>query len=439
LVIFWVTLIIFVCAILIAFFWPPTYSATGSVLVKSKKVEKSPEALERELIRPFKLTREDLVSEEHILSSIDVIEKAIYYLQSENFYVKGEKTEDFFKNEVRKVKKNLKTEIIPASNIIEITFYHKSPDDASTVLKALMKQYIVHREQIHNPSQEELFFAHQVREFKDGLKKKEDELKGMIDKNEISDPQKELENNLLVKVDLEQQLNILKTNAIEKKLHIEYLERTLKNENIHFFSSVDNPTITGLNGLSPKLQDLIAERRNILRIYHPSSEKAQAIEEQIENTYLSLKSEVEEYKEDQLQQLQILNEKINYIENKLNTIDKINVELRKHHIDSKRIEAESDLLLFSYETFFKRREEAKIKNSIEATNFSSHVAILSKAYSPESPVFPKKVVIIPLGLIIGFITGCSLGFLREYFDHTFKKPGDIETYTGLPVILSIPK
>ena len=52
--------------------------------------------------------------------------------------------------------------------------------------------------------------------------------------------------------------------------------------------------------------------------------------------------------------------------------------------------------------------------------------------------FPGMEVIIPLGILIGFITGLSLGFLREFFDHTFKKPSDVENFIGLPVIFSIP-
>ena len=39
-VIFGITLIISICAILIAFFWPPTYSANSSILVKGKKDRK---------------------------------------------------------------------------------------------------------------------------------------------------------------------------------------------------------------------------------------------------------------------------------------------------------------------------------------------------------------------------------------------------------------
>ena len=112
------------------------------------------------------------------------------------------------------------------------------------------------------------------------------------------------------------------------------------------------------------------------------------------------------------------------------------MKLKKQLIDSQRIGREINLFEFSQETFSKRREEAK---TATAENVPSDISILSRAFPSNGPVFPKKTVVIPLGLLVGFLTGFSLGFLRQYFDHTFKKPSDVENYLGLPVIFSIPK
>ncbi len=45
---------------------------------------------------------------------------------------------------------------------------------------------------------------------------------------------------------------------------------------------------------------------------------------------------------------------------------------------------------------------------------------------------------IPLGLVIGFILGLSLGFFVEYFDYTFKSPSDTMRYAGMGTLFSIP-
>jgi len=433
-IIFWITVIIFGCAILIAFLWPPTYSAGGSILVKGKKAEKSLGAIEKEEIRPFRLTKEDLASEIEIITSPDVIGRTIKYIKQSNLHLKSQKSG----SEIHKIKNNLKTELVPASNVIKITLYSKNPQDAKTILEVLMEQYILYRMEIYNPVQTEVFLSNQVDNFKDSLKEKSDELVALSEKTKLSDPQKEMENNLNVKMDLEQQLNVLRNDAIEKRLYIEHLEKVLSDEKIHFFSSVENPAINGTAGLGPKLQELVAERRNVLRVYHPSSEKIQALVKQISYTYSALKNEVIVYKDNLSNQLRIINEKIINFEDSINNISKRNVEIRRQQININRIEKEVQMLLSSFETFSMRREEAKINSSRDTVNLS-RISILSKAFSSGEPDFPKKKIVIPLGLIVGFIVGCSLGFFREYFDHTFKKPSDVETYTGLPVIFSIPK
>jgi capsular polysaccharide biosynthesis protein len=56
-----------------------------------------------------------------------------------------------------------------------------------------------------------------------------------------------------------------------------------------------------------------------------------------------------------------------------------------------------------------------------------------------SPVFPNKKTFIPIGFIVGILLGFTIGFLREFFDHTFKRPEDVDNYLGLPTILSIPE
>ena len=427
------TALIFILSILIAFFWPPTYSASGTVLIRAKKLEKSPEAIEDVQLRPPAITREDLLSEVNILTSPDIIERTIKYLVDKKIYKKDLREKASLTEEIYKIKDNLKTEIIPASNVIEIAYYDKNAKNALDLLQVLMDQYIAFRFQVYHPNEAEIFYSQQSDKFKQGLETKEDELMGLIRETNISDPQKEMEKNLMLKSELEKQLNSLLTDAIEKNAEVHHLETALNMSDIQYFSFIEN---TLINQLSIKLQDLFVEREKTLRAYNPKSEKIQLIDRQIDNTYNLLKSEVNAYKKDKLKELNIVREKIKSIQGRIDTIDNNNVELKEELINSQRIGREINLFEFSHETFSKRREEAK---TATAENVPSDISILSRAFPSDGPVFPKKTVVIPLGLLVGFITGFSLGFLRQYFDHTFKKPSDVENYLGLPVVFSIPK
>ena len=190
----------------------------------------------------------------------------------------------------------------------------------------------MYRMEVYNPVQTEAFLSHQVNNFEDGLLEKQTNWWSCPKKPNCQIPQREIENNLLVKKDLEQQLNILINDAIEKNLSIELLEETIRSKNIQFFSSIENPVISGVGGLSSKLQELVAERGDILRIYHPSSEKVKVIETQINEAYLTLKNEVITYKDNLSNQLLTINEKISSIEDRIISIRKRNVEVRKQQI-----------------------------------------------------------------------------------------------------------
>lgn len=422
--------------------------------MRGKKIEKSPEAIEEVELRPGAVTKEDLSSEVQILTSPDVIERTIAHLKEKNLYRgKMESTTPLsevkrflreknpFKRktvatpltaEVYDIKASLKTEIVPASNVIEIAFFHREPAYAVVLLQSLMDQYTEYRLQVYNPNEAELFFSQQAEGYRGKLEGKEKEMMDLVEKTEVAEPQKELENNILLKADLEKQLSILKNEAIEKRLYVEHLDRALRGQDTNYFSFIENKPI---NDLSGRLQELFVERGKLLRAYNPASDKVKLVDKQIEETYSLLKSEVKAYRETQFKLLQIANDKIANAQKRIRDLIEDNIELRKQAIGAKKIERDADLYEFSYEVFSKRREEAK---TVSAENVPSQVSIVKKAFPSDGPVFPKRRVVIPFGILVGFITGCSLGFMRQYFDHTFKKPSDVYNYAGLPVIFSIP-
>lgn len=456
-----VTLLILALSIIIALFWPPTYASFGSILVRGTKLEKSPEAIEKDVIKSYPVAKEDLFSEVQILTSFDVIERTIKHLIGKNLYeIENNSKISFYDdikrkinyfitkdklrakgnskiyNEVYKIKSRIKTEVLPASNVIEVTFYHKNPKNAVTILDALMSQYIKYRMGVYTPSEAEEFFSQQAEKFKASLEKREEDLMDLVKETRMTDPVKEIANNISIKKDLEDQLNMLKNDYIEKIAYVEHLDNVINSQGIQYFSFIDNYSI---NKLSEKLQDLFVEKGRLLRRYNSLSDKAELMDRQINDTYSALKSEVIAYKNNINVQAQIIQNKIKSIEYRLGVINERNVKLQRQLVDSLRIAREADLLKFSYDNFAKRREEATVDNTVAATNLSSYIRILSKPFPSNGPVFPRPSVVIPLGLLIGFITGFSLGFVNEYFDHTFKKPSDVSNYADLPVIFSIPK
>lgn len=65
-----------------------------------------------------------------------------------------------------------------------------------------------------------------------------------------------------------------------------------------------------------------------------------------------------------------------------------------------------------------------------------NVSILAKATvtKNQSPIKPKPVLNIAIGLVVGLLVGVGVAFLLEYLDNTIKDEQDIEKVLGLPIL-----
>jgi exopolysaccharide transport family protein len=87
-----------------------------------------------------------------------------------------------------------------------------------------------------------------------------------------------------------------------------------------------------------------------------------------------------------------------------------------------------------YESFL-----SKFKLSEEEANLKIREArIIAPATLPDSPSYPRKLLIIGWALVFGFGAGTGTGFLLEALRKGFTTPEEIEESTGLPVLASVP-
>ncbi|MBF0488940.1 MAG: SH3 domain-containing protein, partial [Nitrospirae bacterium] len=431
--------------------WPKTYAAYGSILVKGKKSDKSPNALEKEEIRPNPVTKEDLNSESEILVSPDVIRSTIAKMREKSQYkdshsilssvvamlksAKGTgKEKAIEESEIYKIKKSVTTEIIPATNVIKITLNDNDPQYAVLLLNSLMEQFLAYRSEIYNPEAARTFFIDQVTDSRKSIEGKEDQLLELSKEGIGVMPVKEIENNLNLKKDLEQDLHYLKQNAMEKKRMIEYIDNALKSKEINYFSFIEgNEAITNL---SKNLQELVADGGPIVTRYNKDTEKVNLFNEQVNNMYNSLKREVQGYVNNIKRQLETINDKIDSVERRIDKIQAEDVKLEKTLIDAERLKRDIEIYKVSYDTFSKRKEESSVSSAAASGNFL--ISIMGKAFPSSGPIFPIPGLLIPIGLIAGAMTGMSLGFLKEYMDQTFKSPEDVVKYAQIPVLVFIP-
>lgn len=67
-----------------------------------------------------------------------------------------------------------------------------------------------------------------------------------------------------------------------------------------------------------------------------------------------------------------------------------------------------------------------------------NVQVIDKAELPMFPVSPNKQMNYMVGIVLGLAIGVGIIFLIEFLDDTVKTPEDVQKYTGLTVIGTIP-
>lgn len=76
--------------------------------------------------------------------------------------------------------------------------------------------------------------------------------------------------------------------------------------------------------------------------------------------------------------------------------------------------------------------------SEQANMQTSDARFLSRASIPARPdTLPRRMVVLLTG-VAGLVLGIGLAFLLEMMNATFRRPGEIEARTGLPVLAAIP-
>jgi uncharacterized protein involved in exopolysaccharide biosynthesis len=148
---------------------------------------------------------------------------------------------------------------------------------------------------------------------------------------------------------------------------------------------------------------------------------------------LELDMAVTTYKENEPLQKQIT-----IVQKAINDLQAENRVMQSKRLAAESVQREAELITHSLDTFAKRAEEAHINDSIARNQLAGDVSILNRATGTAELVFPKPGLTILIGIIVAVITSVSAGFLVEFFDHTVRRPEDIETHTGLPVICSLP-
>ena len=265
----------------------------------------------------------------------------------------------------------------------------------------------------------------------------------------------EIKQNLVDSTKLKESLRNLETQWVELKASADHIEEQLALDGVRYFASIDNETVRLLGS---QLSELIAKRDQLAQLASMSKSKTggdtkrsdmnrrldelevartAAMSAQVEKLSRQLKSEIQALLEKFRAQAAAYYGRITKMRRQLQAISKRNIQLRQAEIKLTRVRDEIQLLTESYKTFFQRREEAALSHADKGAGLLAQVVVLQQASAGKKPVFPDPKKLFPIGVVSAILTGFSLCFLFHFFDHTVKRPEDVESELGIPVLFSI--
>ena len=431
-----VALVIMGGAVLFALLYPPIYGATSSVILKGSVSLKNPESIEKTKDEIGGITETQLFSEIEIITANVVAQNTADELIEKGFDFGGMGTEEKKREQaIAMIRSITEANLNPRSSTITIKTTWSNPEKAKTILSTLLENYFKYRSEIFKPREAETFFAVQLEKFSKELQEKENELHKLTVDSQTPDKASEMQNNLLNMKSLERQLFDLKQAYYDQKFRVDLMEADIRSGETSYFSYIKDPQIKEMSNL---VLEIIKQRNEAGRIFHPESQKIQNYNKQIEGAMGSFKREIGKFINAGKSELENINNKIEFVMKQIKTLRDDNMGLYESSTRSKMLERQIAILEDSYTTFTKRLEEAKISNTYQ-TNTLFSVSLLTRPESSSTPVFPVKIKVISMGILAGIIMGIAVGFLMEFFNHTFKTPEDIDNNTDMTYIFSIPE
>lgn len=97
-----------------------------------------------------------------------------------------------------------------------------------------------------------------------------------------------------------------------------------------------------------------------------------------------------------------------------------------------------DKLKENYSALLSKQMEAQMAGRLEERWKGDRFRMLDPASLPERPFFPKPMLVIGLGAMLGLFVGLVAALLAEYLDATIKDPQDLMSVQNHPVLACIP-
>lgn len=451
-------------AVVGAFLLPSHYQATAKVLVKHERldpvVSANPSNLNQQITDS--VTDVEVNSEVELIKSPDLLRKVVQTCDLQKtstgilswFGLQERDPEKPLAAAVRKLRSDLKVEVLPKTTLIAISYQSTKPQMAAQVMKTLLDLYMEKHLEVHQPAGTFEFFQQQTQQYEHGLSQAESRLVGYRRTQGVVSPTLEktatLQKIAEFRADLKQtQAAIAETQ--QRRQALEAQAGTLPSRTTTEARLSDNPQLMGQ--LKFTLLNLELKRTELLQKFEPSYRIVKEVETELEQTraaieaaeksqlreettnrnptYAWVDSELAKTRSElaaQQARAEVLKRTVFAYEQQASTLDE--QEATEEDLQREKKTQEDNYLLYQ-----RKQEEARISNALDR----SRILNISVAEPPMVPDMPSRSRFFTLlmGLLAAVVASVITGATAEYLNPSLKNAVDVMEFLEVPVLASI--
>ncbi len=431
---------------------PPSFVATGKILIKSERVESTVAPGEDPRPLPARVNPATVNSEVQVLKSNELFRDVANRLARNGS--SGSEKPTSPEVLARALASAVKVAPIRDSNVIQVTYTSRVPELAVETLNAVLDGYIDYHARVHSSPRVTDFYRRQLVEKLAKLKAAEAKLLRYETTHDIVSAKQELANHVdrLAALESQRREVILSVGALKEEVaQYEAALAGLPESEATEKRLVVNPAweqaVKRLRYSQNRLERLRLRYTENHRLVREVKERAEDAEREVSQTerYV-LGSEVvakNPVRGDLMQRLSRARVELGTAEAKVALVEE---QLRKYREELGRLsrrgaKAEAlknrvEELRQSWDLFRRKAEEAQIAEAMDQEQLVN-VTIMERPQLPLPRVPTLGTVMMAVAVVGALAAGIVLAFLLEFLKRQFRREPDLERYLGVPALGSV--
>ena len=333
------------------------------------------------------------------------------------------------------LQKKLDIKPIALSNVINISLSGTSPEMITKIVNTLLEDYIDYHVALFRVKGARAFYTKQADLFGVGLRKAEDDLEKFKKDWSIIEITAQNEANIELLRTLRENLSLVQANIADRQTKIAVQQRNFaRTGDVGAFTKDMQSAI--LEELVRTMGPLLTERERIGIHFKKSSPKYQALNLQVKQLQKAYKKQIKELLQGNVLDLSGLHTYARLLQKRIDAIEKQSLLLSEKQVEFDRLMRDLKQQERNYLLYLNKTEEARIEEQQDNSRVSN-VSVTNWPKVPSVPVFPKKLLMSILSVVIGSFLGIAGAFTAYYMDHAVKTPEDIARNCRTPLLTFI--